>query len=119
MNQNNQEVELGNMASHSQNNPDAPPATINADSVVLETNPDAPPPVLSPDAPPPKPALQRQTSVKFTNMQQMGSVRQIGQYRPELARPHNMTAEQAHAVEQRRQREAQQEGVHREAEPLG
>ena len=51
-------------------------------------------------------------------MQQMGSVRQIGQYRPELARPHNMTAEQALAVEQRRQREAQQERVLRETEPL-
>ena len=71
---------------------------------------DAPPQAtyFNPDAPPPKPSLQRQTSVKLTNMQQMGSVRQIGQYRPELARPHNMTNEQAAAVEARRRQEATQ-----------
>ena len=39
-------------------------------------------------------------------MQQMGSIRNIGAYRPELARPSNMTAEQAAAVEARRRQEA-------------
>ena len=47
----------------------------------------------------------------MTQMQQMGSIRNIGSYRADLARPNNMTAEQAAAVEARRQREAQQSGV--------
>ena len=86
-------------------------------------NIDAPPPAET-FSPPysnqvgPQPTLQRQTSVKFTNMQRSGSVRQIGQYRPELVRPHNMTTQQAAAVEARRRQEATQTRVEGIASPL-